>query len=483
MSDINHGTAYEHSVRPTAIELSQAYAQGASTPLRETERALQAIADCDPAVNAMLLVDEEDALRAAQESTRRWEQGEQWGPADGVPTTIKDMLLTKGWPTLRGSRLIEANGPWVEDAPAVARLREAGCVLLGKNATPEFAWKGVTDSLSHGPTGNPWGAGLTSGGSSGGAATAVGLGMGCWSVGTDGGGSVRIPASFTGTVAMKPTYGRIPLYPASPYGTLAHAGPMTTTVADAALMLDIIGVPDSRDWSALPSPAVSHLLGVDSGVQGLRVAVSLNLGFAVDNDPQVDAAVRAAANVLADAGAIVQEIDPDVSDPVDAFHTLWFTGAAAVVRAYGPAAIEQIDPGLRAAIERYGSAVSAADYLDATAVRMEAGRRMGRFHEDYDILLTPTMPGTAFELDRQGPLGDDALWTSWTPYTYLFNMTQQPALSVPCGLTSQGRPIGLQVVGARHEDALVLRVGHEFERRTTWRTQLPPLLRQREDNR
>lgn len=476
MSRDDLATGVRHPCRPTALELSRAYALGESTPLREAERALTAITELDPSVHAMVLVDAEGALQSARESTRRWEQGSQLGPADGIPTTIKDILLTRGWPTLRGSRLSDPTGPWPDDAPAVARLREAGCVLLGKNSTPEFAWKGVTDSLLHGPTGNPWDPGLTAGGSSGGAAAAVGLGMGCWTVGTDGGGSVRIPGSFTGTVAMKPTYGRIPLFPASPYGTLAHAGPMTTTVTDAALMLDLIGVPDPRDWSALPAPTASYLTRIDAGVHGLRIALSMTLGFEVENDPEVEAAVRAAAQVLREAGAVVEEVDPDVSDPVEAFHTLWFAGADKVVQGYGPGAIERIDPGLRHAIEKYASRATASDYLDATAVRMELGRRMGLFHTDYDILLTPTMPIPAFELDRQGPHGDGAVWTSWTPYTYPFNMTQQPALTLPCGLTPGGRPIGLQVVGARHADALVLRVGHEFERRTPWSSRLPPAL-------
>lgn len=485
-----------HAARPTALELSEAYAVGSTTPVEATEAALAAIERHDPLVHAMVLLDADGARRAAHESTERWRQGRQRGPADGIPTTIKDILLTRGWPTLRGSRLIPEHAPddwarqWPEDAPAVARLREAGCVLLGKNATPEFAWKGVTDSLRHGPTGNPFDTRLTAGGSSGGAASAVGLGMGAWSVGTDGGGSVRIPAAFTGTVALKPTYGRVPLYPASPYGTLAHAGPMTTTVADAAFLLDLIGMPDARDWSALPAPPRSFLDGLDDGVEGVRVAVSPRLGLAVDNHPAVDRAVAEAAQVLAAAGARVEEVDPELTDldVLGAFHTLWFTGADKVVQAYGEGALERIDPGLRGAIQRYAHGATAGDYLDATAVRMELGRRMGLFHERHDVLLTPTMPMPAFDLARQGPSheSDDGegdggegadLWTSWTPYTYPFNMTQQPALSVPLGLTADGLPVGVQLVGARHTDALVLRVGRALESGSDRTDVVPPLLR------
>ncbi|USQ77584.1 amidase [Ornithinimicrobium cryptoxanthini] len=462
----------------SATELVAGFADGSIDPVAVTHDALAAIEAHDEQVNAMVLVDAEGALEAARASARRWEQGSPLGPADGVPTTIKDILLTRGWPTLRGSRLIEEAGPWPDDAPAVARLRESGSVLLGKNTAPEFAWKGVTDSLRHGATGNPWGAELTAGGSSGGAAAAVGLGMGVWAPGTDGGGSVRIPASFTGTVALKGTYGRVPMFPSSPYGTVAHAGPMTRSVRDAAFLLDILSGPDSRDWSAEAPPTSSFLEGLDAGVRGLRIAFSPTLGFDVTNDPEVEAAVRAAAEILARAGAEVEEIDPGIDDPVDAFHVLWFTGAAKVLEGYGPGAIEQIDPGLAEAIRSFGLGVSASHFLDAVAVRMDLGRTMGAFHETHDVLLTPTMPIAAFPVGQPAPDGwASDLWTSWTPYTYPFNLTQQPALSVPCGFTADERPVGLQVVGARHADALVLRVGQAYEALTDWHRCVPTLLR------
>jgi len=459
-----------------AAELAEGYRTGRFTPVDAARAALDAIALHDPAVNAMVLVDEEAAIAAARESARRWQEGRPLGPADGIPVTIKDMLLTRGWPTLRGSTLTDENQPWDIDAPAVARLREAGAVLLGKTTTPEFAWKGVTDSIRHGATGNPWGAGLTSGGSSGGSATAVGLGMGTWSVGTDGGGSVRIPAAFTGTVALKPTFGRIPLYPPSPYGTLSHAGPMTRTVLDAALMMDVVTRPDSRDWAALPPPTGSYADALGGGVAGLRIAWSPDLGY-VRNDPEVERAAEAAVQVLADAGAVVEQVNPGFTDPVDAFHVLWFTGAAKVVQGYGPDALDRVDPLLRTAILEHGAGATASDYLDATAVRMDLGVRMGAFHERFDLLATPTMPIPAFEVGRDAPEGwHSELWTSWTPYTYPFNMTQQPALSVPCGLTADGRPVGLQLVGARHADELVLRAGHAYQERTNWHRRVPSLL-------
>lgn len=463
--------------RRGAHETAAAFAAGTLHPVEVTEESLQAIERFDPAVNAMVLTDPEGARAEAAAAGLRWQRGEQRSPVDGLPVTIKDMFLTAGWPTLRGSTLVDEAGPWEADAPAVARLRESGAVILGKNTTPEFAWKGVTDSIRHGSTGSPWGAELTSGGSSGGAATAVGLGMGVWSIGTDGGGSVRIPASFTGTTALKPTFGLIPTYPPSPYGTLSHAGPMTTSVLDAALLMDVVTGFDSRDWFAAPTPHGSFLDGLGDGVEGLRIAVSPTLSGTGENAPEVEAAVLAAAEVLAGLGAHVEHADPPMRAVRDDFHVLWFTGAGKVLAAYGPDALGAIDPLLAEQIRRYADA-SAQDYLDATAARMELGVAMGAFHEQWDLLLTPTMPIPAFERGQDAPTGwPDQLWTSWTPYTYPFNMTGQPALSQPCGRTADGRPIGLQIVGARHADRLVLRAGRAYEQATSWHTDTPTLLR------
>lgn len=456
----------------TAVELLEGYRSGRISPVDAAQAALAAIEERDGEVNAFVSVHRDEALREAAESEKRWRSGRPLGPGDGIPTSIKDIFYTRGWPTLRGTRLIDANRRWDEDAPCVARLRETGAVLIGKTTTPEFAWKGVTDSLRHGSTGNPWAPDLTSGGSSGGSATAVGLGMGPWSVGTDGGGSVRIPAAFTGTVALKPTYGLVPMFPASPFGTLAHAGPMTRTVADSALLLDVITGFDSRDWSALPTPAGSFLEGLEDGVRGLRVAFSPTLGFG-QNDLEVERLVRAAAAVFEELGADVDEIDPGIADPVEAFHVLWFAGAAKVLEAYGPEAAERVDPGLRQSIEEAGE-LTASDYLDATAVRMDLGVKMGRFHEEYDILLTPTLPIPAFPRGQDVPQGwHSRHWTSWTPYTYPFNMTQQPAMSVPCGFTQAGLPVGLQIVGPRHADRTVLRAARAYEQAAGWGTDRP----------
>ena len=456
----------------TATELLTAYRSGEVSPVEATRAALDSIDRHDADINAFCLVEEESALAAARESEARWLRNEPRGQADGVPASIKDLMLTKGWPTLRGSRLTSSNGDWSEDAPAVARLRENGAVLIGKVTSPEFGWKGVTDSPRCGITRNPWDTSRTSGGSSGGSAAAVAQGMGPWSVGTDGGGSIRIPAGFTGVVGFKPTYGTVPLYPASPFGTLAHAGPITRTVEDAALMMDILSQPDARDWSAGPAPIRSFLEGIGEGLRGRRIAFSPNLGYG-SNDPDVEAAVRAAVQVLRELGADVEEIDLGWTDPVDAYHVLWFSGAAKVVEGYGPGAIDHIDPLLAAALQRHAG-FSAGDFLDATAVRMKLGREMGQLHERYDLVITPTLPIPAFEAGCDVPAGSgSADWTSWTPYTYPFNLTQQPAISVPCGFTAEGLPVGLQLVGPRHSDARVLSAAAAYQNATGWHHSRP----------
>ncbi|MGW0879483.1 amidase [Streptomyces sp. NPDC002671] len=444
----------------TAVQLLDGYRKGEFSPVEVTEQTLERARRIQPEVNAFVRLTEEDALARARESTERWRRGEPVGLLDGVPVTVKDILLLRGHPTLRGSRTVSEQGSWDEDAPSVARLREHGAVFLGKTTTPEFGWKGVTDSPLTGVTRNPYDPSRTAGGSSGGSATAVALGAGPLSLGTDGGGSIRIPAAFCGIFGLKPTYGRVPLYPASPFGTLSHVGPMTRDAADAALMLDVIAAPDARDWSALAPPPESFTAGLDRGVRGLRVAYSPALGGQVAVRPAVAAAVRRAVAQLADLGAYVEETDPDLSDPVDAFHTLWFSGAARLTQSFSPRRRQLLDPGLRE-ICAQGARYSALDYLAAVDVRMDLGRRMGRFHERYDLLVTPTLPVTAFEAGEEVPKGSGLRrWTGWTPFTYPFNLTQQPAATVPVGTDGDGLPAGMQIVAARHRDDLVLRAAH-----------------------
>jgi aspartyl-tRNA(Asn)/glutamyl-tRNA(Gln) amidotransferase subunit A len=462
----------------TATELVAAYESKELSPVEATASVLDRIEAADPVLNAYCLVEADAAMEEARRSEDRWSRGEPAGLLDGVPVSIKDLLYTRGRPTLRGSLSISAEREWAEDAPSVARMREQGAVFVGKTTTPEFGWKGVTDNPLTGITRNPWNPSTTSGGSSGGSAAAVAAGMAPLKVGTDGGGSVRIPAAFCGIFGMKPTYGRIPLYPASPFGTLAHAGPMARTVEDAALLMDVVTGPDSRDWSALESPrggyraAVAEALAMGS-LAGLRIAYAPTLAGA-EVDPEVAARVEAVAGLLERLGADVETADPGFADPVEAYHTLWFSGAAKVVEQLGPEQFARLDPGLQE-ICREGAAKSALEYLGAVDERMALGVWMGRFHETYDLLLTPTIPIPAFEAGVEVPPGSGLRrWTGWTPFTYPFNLTQQPAASVPCGFTAAGLPVGLQIVGRRFDDLGVLQAAAAFESIQGWADMRPP---------
>lgn len=457
----------------SATDLLTAYAAKDLSPVEVTAAVLERIEREDPQINAYCQVHGEEALRAARGSEDRWARGEPNGTLDGVPTSIKDVFNTRGWPTLRGSRTVNAAGPWPEDSPAVARLREADAVFVGKTTTPELAWKAVTDSPLAGVTRNPWDTTRTPGGSSGGAAAAVAAGMAPLALGTDGGGSVRIPASFCGIVTLKPTYGLVPHYPASPYGTLAHTGPMTRTVADTALMMDVISRPDHRDWAALAPPTGSFLDDLASAsVAGLRIAFSPTLGYA-NVDPDVAGVVASAAAAFEDLGAKVDEADPGFSNPIDDFQVLWFAGAAKATEHLSVEERELLDPGLAEIIEM-GLTYSAQDYLTAMATRMAMGKRMGELHEEYDLLLTPAVAIPPFEAGRESPADSAAKrWLEWATFSFPFNMTQQPAASIPCGYTSAGLPVGLQLVAARHNDAAILRASHAMEMARPWATVWP----------
>ncbi|GAA4029286.1 amidase [Allokutzneria multivorans] len=446
----------------TASELAAAFSSGELSPVEATRSALEAIERGDGEYNAYCLVDAEAAMEQAKASEQRWHDGNPIGWLDGVPASIKDMFLSVGWPTLRGSRCIDPEQPWVVDSPVTARLRENGLVLLGKTTTPELGWKGVTDSPLRGVTRNPWDATKTAGGSSGGSAAAVAAGMGALSVGTDGGGSVRIPASFCGIVGFKPTHGRIPLYPASPFGPLSHAGPMALSVDDIALLQDVLALPDYRDPTSLPQLVGTYREAVRRDVRGLRAAFSPNLGY-VDVDPEVAEIVASAVRAIDEAGLHVDQVDPDFKDPKEAFWVLWSTGAAKWLDAFPAGSADKLDPGLRMLWEQ-GGTYTASDYLGANAERAALGITMGEFHSRHDVLITPTMPIPAFEAGADVPAGSGMSgWPDWTPFTYPFNMTQQPAISMPVGRTAAGLPVGLQIVGPRHSDDLVLAVARLVE--------------------
>ncbi|WP_100444487.1 amidase [Glycomyces xiaoerkulensis] len=455
------------SAMPTASELVAAYATQELSPVEVTEAALDAISERDGEYHAYCLVDPKAAIDSARESEARWLEGNPIGWLDGVPASIKDMFLSRGWPTVRGSRCIDPDQDWDTDSPVTARLREHGLVMLGKTTTPELAWKAVTDSPLEGVTRNPWNPELTAGGSSGGSAVAVATGMGELSVGTDAGGSVRIPASFCGIVGFKPTGSRIPLYPASPFGPLAHAGPMARSVDDTALLLDVLALPDHRDPTAMPPQMAAYREAVRRDVRGLNAAYSPDLGY-LDVDPEVGRVVGSAVSALSEVGLQVEQSDPGFSDPVEEFELLWAAGAAKWLDSFPEGSAEKLDPGLRRLWEQ-GLTYSASEYLDAVAARTAIGIRMGEFHTHHDVLITPTVAVQPFEAGHDVPPGSGLpTWQRWAGFSYPFNMTQQPAISVPVGFTSSGVPVGMQIIGPRHSDDLVLAVAKLAEEANPW---------------
>jgi aspartyl-tRNA(Asn)/glutamyl-tRNA(Gln) amidotransferase subunit A len=446
----------------TATELVDGYRTHELSPVEVTLAVLKRIEQFNPRLNAFNLIGADRAVAQAKKSEARWLAGQPRGLLDGVPASIKDIVLTRGWPTLRGSKTIDPKGPWKDDAPATARLREHGAILLGKTTTPEFGWKGVTDSPLTGITRNPWNPAKTPGGSSGGAAAAVAAGLGPLAVGTDGGGSIRIPCGFTGLFGLKPSFGRVPAWPLSPFGTVAHVGPITRSVADAALMLNVLSLPDARDWHALPYEPRDWRLGLDTGVQDLRIAFSPDLGYA-KVDPEVASLVRNAVSVFAELGAKVEEKHPGFESPAEIFRIHWFSGAAFLLKNFTREQKKLIDPGLVEVAEQ-GAKITTAEFLDAQMKRGALGTHMQQFHRDYDLLLTPTLSIPAFDAGKE--VADTMLqsrWTDWTPFSFPFNLTQQPAASIPCGLTKSGLPVGLHIVGPKYADALVLRAARAFE--------------------
>ena len=458
----------------SAAGLVKGYARKKFSPVEAAQACIAQIERHDKPINAMCGFHAGEALVQAKASAKRWMKGKPLGPLDGVPVLVKDILLVKGWPTLRGSKTVDPKQPWDHDAPSVARLRESGAVFIGQTTTPEFGWKGVTDSPLTGITRNPWDLSKTPGGSSGGSSAAVAAGFAPLALGTDGGGSIRIPAAFTGIFGHKPSFGRVPAWPLSPFGTVAHVGPMTREVADAALMMNVIARPDARDWHSLPFDGKDYTAKLTKGIRGLRIAYSPRLGQA-EVDPEIARLVKKAVKLLGSLGAHVEEVDPGFDDPAACFRVLWWSGARALLGQMPKDRRKLLDPGLADVVEQSMS-IGLDDYLDAVKQRGALGAHMRTFMERYDLLLTPALPIPAFGAGKLSPVDDGkGKWVDWTPFSYPFNLTQQPAASVPCGFTESGLPAGLQIAGRMFDDATVLRACHAYEQAAGWTGRRPPL--------
>jgi aspartyl-tRNA(Asn)/glutamyl-tRNA(Gln) amidotransferase subunit A len=450
----------------SALDLVELYRTQALSPVEATEALLARADALQPKLNAFCIIDRDGAIAAARAAERRWRDGEPLGPLDGVPVTIKDLVLMRGFPTRRGSRMIDPTLD-AEDGPAVARLREAGAVIIGKTTTPEFGWKAIGDSPLTGITRNPWNLERTPGGSSAGAAAACAAGIAPLHVGSDGAGSIRIPAAFTGIFGIKATFGRVPAHPASPMGLLSNIGPLTRSGRDAALMLNMLARPDHRDPYALPPERRMYLDGIEDGVGGWRIAYSPDLGYGPSSghtkvDPEIAACCARAAQRFEELGAHVEQVGQIFDSPRQMLLTLWSAGTARVMAGFPREKHELADPGLIEIAAR-GERISAAEYVGADLARTALGARMAEFHQQYDLLLTPMMPVPALPVgqDLNDPAED--MWIDWSPFSYPFNLTRQPAASIPCGLTRAGLPIGLQIVGPLYAEDRVLHAARAFE--------------------
>jgi aspartyl-tRNA(Asn)/glutamyl-tRNA(Gln) amidotransferase subunit A len=460
----------------SALELAAQIRAKKISPVEVVDAVLARIERLNPTLNAFCTLTADEARDAAQAAEVSVMTGEELGPLHGVPVSIKDLLFTRRLLTTGGSRLFADHVP-EEDAVSVERLKGAGAVILGKTNTAEFGHKAVTDNPLFGITRNPWSPSLTPGGSSGGSAAAVAAGMGPLALGTDDGGSIRIPASFCGIYGLKPSFGRVPRGAGFPgWETLSHTGPMTRTVRDAAMVLDALAGPDDRDRFSLPADAgPSYLESCEGGLAGLSVAWSADLGHATV-DPEVAEICAKAAEDFEALGCHVEVVTPGWDNPEEIFRAI---APAEIYGAWGDRledGADRLDRSL-VALLKYGEGITARQYLAATARRQEFWTEVQRFLARFDLLITPTVAVPAFPVARPAVKEIDGRPVSplgWIPFCFPFNLTGQPAASVPVGFTSAGLPVGLQIVGRRFADRTVLAASAAFEAAHPWAARRPP---------
>ena len=458
-----------------ATELAALIRSKKLSPVELTRSVLERIERLNPTLNAFCTVTADAALAAARAAEQAVMRGERLGPLHGLPFSVKDLALTKGVPTKFGSHIFASRIGEV-DTPYVRRLHEAGGIMVGKTTTPEFGWKALGDSPLTGITRNPWNTGVTPGGSSAGAGAAAAAGLGPLHQGSDGAGSIRIPSAFCGIVGIKANYGRVPLWPVSNNDYATHAGPMTRTVADAALMLSVMAGPDDADPSCLDAPPADYVGQLDGGVQGLRIAYSPDLG-GLRVDPEVASVVAAAARAFESLGARVEEVKPGFADSHDMIRLIW---GAHYIGNYGQHLAEwrsRMDPGLVACMDE-AVRWSAQDYVAMRGRKLAYWDSVRPLFERHDLLLTPTTSVAAFEVGRLNPAGWPQHawdWLPWASFSYPFNFTGQPAATVPAGFTPGGLPVGLQIVGRRLADLTVIQAARAFETARPWAVKTPPL--------
>jgi aspartyl-tRNA(Asn)/glutamyl-tRNA(Gln) amidotransferase subunit A len=454
----------------SALDLAAAIKSKRVSPVEVVDAALDRIGARNPTLNAFSEVLADDARAASREAEAAVQRGDALGPLHGVPIGIKDQMNVTGARVTFGTHLL-ADYVATEDAPVVAGVRRAGAVIVGMTTMPEFGWQGISWSPLYGMTRNPWNLERSTAGSSAGSGAAVAAGLVPFAIGSDGAGSIRMPASFCGIVGLKPTYGRVAMYPVSVSELVTHYGPMSRTVRDTAALLRAVAGPDPRDPHCLPASDEDYLASCDGGVAGLRIAYSPDLGYAQVN-PEVATIVANAVKRFEALGAHVVEASPGFADPIWAADQYLWAGAAN--RAYPrlDEMSDRMDPGFVQAVEMMAGR-SLFDAARARIVRLELAATMGRFFGQYDLLLTPTMADTAFGLDRSEPQYGPTL--AWSPFTYPFNLTGEPAITVPAGWSEEGLPVGLQIVGPRFAEGRVLRAAAAFETAQPWADRHPPV--------
>jgi aspartyl-tRNA(Asn)/glutamyl-tRNA(Gln) amidotransferase subunit A len=447
----------------SVVDLLRHYRRRSLSPVEVARAVFARMARLEPRINAMVLTDEAGALAAARGSEARWLRGEPIGRLDGVPATVKDLVDVAGFPTRRGS-LVTDPAPRAEDAPSVAALRRAGAIIVGKTTTTEFGWKSPGDSPHTGITRNPRNLAHTPGGSSCGAGAAAAAGYGPLHIGTDAGGSIRIPAAWSGVVGVKPTFGRVPQWPLGAFAPVAVAGPMARSVTDAALMLSAIAGFDWRDPFSLPDPPRDFAIGLEDGVAGLRVGILRRPGF---DAPATDAmwqAVERAAAALGAQGAHVRDAAPDLPDTRKIFGRVWALALARLAELVPPERHQVLDRGILH-VRDLARDLPPTAYLEAEALRVEVAHRLARMHaEEFDVLLSPCVPDVAPRADAPMDNPEALLWSAWAPWTFTFNLSRQPAVSVPAGVDGDGLPLSVQVAAAMYRDDLALRAAGWVER-------------------
>jgi aspartyl-tRNA(Asn)/glutamyl-tRNA(Gln) amidotransferase subunit A len=446
------------------------------SPVEMVDAVLERIERLNPQLNAYVTVTGDQARRAAKlAEAAAGRRRAALGPLHGVPFSVKDLVITKGVRTTFGTPLYADNVP-TEDAPMVARLKAAGAIMVGKTNTPALGWLGATHNMVFGETRNPWRLDRTPGGSSGGASAAVAAGLAPIAIGTDGGGSIRIPAAFAGIFGHKPSYGRIPAYPLSTVWSVSHIGPMTRTVADAALVMQVCAGPDERDPYSLPAGATNYVRTIRDGVKGLRIAYAEDLGNLTALDPEVRRATGRAARAFRELGCRVDAVAPRWPSPAECWYDIFCGGIAVRLLPFRDRR-DEIEPGLLRIMDT-AAAKPPSRYVQAWMERLAWWQHPRALFERYDLLLTPTVACPPFGLGLDHPAdvaGTPVVPYGWLPYTYPFNLTGQPAASVPCGFTHDGMPTGLQIVGRRFDDATVLRAAAAFERAQPWANARPAM--------